>query len=46
MLDKRTLEQLFRRNYSEMIRLARVLLAGDGEVDGFVIVDEAFVVVV
>ena len=26
MLDKRILEQLFRRNYSEMIHLARVLL--------------------
>ena len=36
MLDKRTLEQLFRRNYSEMIRLARVLLAGDGEAEDVV----------
>ena len=30
MLDKRILEQLFRRNYSEMIHLARVLLGDDG----------------
>ena len=36
MLDKRTLEQLFRRNYSEMIHLARVLLAGDGEAEDVV----------
>ena len=36
MLDKRTLEQLFRQNYSEMIRLARVLLAGDGEAEDVV----------
>jgi len=36
MLDKGIIEQLFRRNYSEMIRLARVLLAGDGEAEDVV----------
>ena len=36
MLDKRTLEQLFRRNYSEMIHLARVLLGNDGEAEDVV----------
>ena len=36
MLDKRILEQLFRRNYSEMIRLARVLLGDDGEAEDVV----------
>jgi RNA polymerase sigma factor (sigma-70 family) len=30
MLEQRILEQLFRRNYSEMIHLARVLLGDDG----------------
>ncbi len=33
---KQFIEQLFRRNYSEMIRLARVLLAGDGEAEDVV----------
>ena len=36
MLDKRILEQLFRRNYSEMIHLARVLLGDDGEAEDMV----------
>ncbi len=36
MLDKGIIEQLFRRNYSEMIHLARVLLAGDGEAEDVV----------
>ena len=36
MLDKRILEQLFRRNYSEMIHLARVLLGNDGEAEDVV----------
>ena len=36
MLDKRILEQLFRRNYSEMIHLARVLLGDDGEAEDVV----------
>ena len=36
MLDKRTLEQLFRRNYSEMIHLARILLGDDGEAEDVV----------
>jgi len=33
---KQFIEQLFRRNYSEMIRLTRVLLAGDGEAEDVV----------
>ena len=33
MLEKRILEQLFRRNYSEMIHLARVLLGNAGEAE-------------
>ena len=36
MLNNRILEQLFRRNYSEMIRLARVLLGDDGEAEDVV----------
>ena len=36
MLEQRILEQLFRRNYSEMIRLARVLLGNDGEAEDVV----------
>ena len=36
MLEQRIIEQLFRRNYSEMIHLARVLLAGDGEAEDVV----------
>ena len=36
MLDKRILEQLFRRNYSEMNHLARVLLGDDGEAEDVV----------
>ena len=36
MLDKRILEQLFRRNYSEMIHLARVMLGDDGEAEDIV----------
>jgi len=36
MLDKRILEQLFRRNYSEMIHLASVLLGDDGEAEDVV----------
>ncbi len=36
MLDKRILEQLFRRNYSEMIHLARILLGDDGEAEDVV----------
>ncbi|MDE5571702.1 MAG: sigma-70 family RNA polymerase sigma factor [Prevotella sp.] len=31
MLEQRTIEQLFRQNYSEMIHLARVLLGNDEE---------------
>ena len=33
---KQLIEQLFRRNYSEMIRLARVLLGNDGEAEDVV----------
>ena len=36
MVEQRIIEQLFRRNYSEMIHLARVLLAGDGEAEDVV----------
>ena len=36
MLEKLILEQLFRRNYSEMIRLARVLLGDDEEAEDVV----------
>ena len=36
MLDKRILKELFRRNYSEMIHLARVLLGDDGEAEDVV----------
>ena len=36
MLEQRIIEQLFRRNYSEMIHLARVLLACDGEAEDVV----------
>ena len=36
MLEQRIIEQLFRRNYSDMIHLARVLLAGDGEAEDVV----------
>ena len=36
MLDKGIIEQLFRRNYSEMIHLARVLLGNDGEAEDVV----------
>ena len=36
MLDKKILEQLFRRNYSEMIHLARILLGDDGEAEDVV----------
>ena len=36
MLDKRILEQLFHRNYSEMIHLARVMLGDDGEAEDVV----------
>lgn len=36
MLDNRILEQLFRRNYSNMTRLARVLLGDDGEAEDIV----------
>ena len=36
MLDKRILEQLFRRNYSEMIHLASVLLGDDEEAEDLV----------
>ena len=36
MLDKRILEQLFRRNYSEMNHLARVLLGDDEEAEDVV----------
>ena len=36
MLDKRILEQLFRRNYSEMIHLASVLLGDDEEAEDVV----------
>ena len=36
MLDNRILEQLFRRNYSEMIHLARVLLGDDSEAEDVV----------
>ena len=36
MLDKRILEQLFRRNYSAMIHLASVLLGDDEEAEDLV----------
>ena len=36
MLEQRILEQLFRRNYSEMIHLARVLLGDDEEAEDIV----------
>ena len=36
MLEQRILEQLFRRNYSEMIHLARVLLNNDEEAEDVV----------
>ena len=36
MLDKRILEQLFRRNYSEMIHLASVLLGDDEDAEDVV----------
>ena len=36
MIDRDTIEQLFRQNYSGMIRLARTLLDDDGEVDDIV----------
>ena len=36
MLSQRLLEELFRRNYSEMIHLARVLLGDDGEAEDVV----------
>ena len=36
MLEKRTLERLFRQNYSEMIHLARVLLGNDEEAEDVV----------
>ena len=36
MLEQRNIEQLFRRNYSEMIHLARVMLGDDGEADDVV----------
>ena len=36
MLDARIFEQLFRRNYSEMIHLARVLLGDDSEAEDVV----------
>ena len=36
MLEQRILEQLFRRNYSEMNHLARVLLGDDGEAEDVV----------
>ena len=36
MLDNRILENLFRRNYSEMVHLARVLLDGDEEAEDVV----------
>ena len=36
MLEQRILEQLFRRNYSEMIHLARVLLNDDEEAEDVV----------
>ena len=36
MLEQRILEQLFRRNYSEMIHLARVLLSNDEEAEDVV----------
>ena len=36
MLEQRYLEQLFRKNYSKMIHLARVLLGNDGEADDVV----------
>ena len=35
-MTKKDLEQLFRRNYSEMIHLARVLLGDDGEAEDVV----------
>lgn len=36
MLEQRILEGLFRRNYSEMIHLAKVLLGNDGEAEDVV----------
>ncbi len=36
MLERRTLERLFRQNYSEMIHLARVLLGNDEEAEDVV----------
>ena len=36
MLEQRTLERLFRQNYSEMIHLARVLLGNDEEAEDVV----------
>ena len=36
MLEQRILEQLFRRNYSEMIHLASVLLGNDEEAEDVV----------
>jgi RNA polymerase sigma factor (sigma-70 family) len=36
MLEQRILEQLFRRNYSDMVHLARVLLGDDGEAEDLV----------
>ena len=36
MFEQRILVELFRRNYSEMIRLARVLLGDDGEAEDMV----------
>ena len=36
MLEQRILEQLFRRNYSEMIHLAKVLLGDDEEAEDMV----------
>ena len=36
MIDRDTIEQLFRQNYSGMIRLARTLLDDDGEADDIV----------
>lgn len=41
MIDKDTIEQLFRQNYSRMIRLARILLDDDGEAED--IVQDVFV---
>ena len=41
MIDRDTIEQLFRQNYSGMIRLARTLLDDDGEADD--VVQDVFV---